>query len=436
MSLFKRPAWASTEPSTEADSGKSIFSHSHAYKDIVVDEKRRREAREEKIRAKQERKERKISAKREKEESADRKPSLSPKRRRITLEESEDLLGSVGLPAFKAEESKSPRSASNEGLQLRRSPRSNRFEDRPSVKPVASKLGPLVVVIGDDPASDDDVQIQYEREASPVEQESDDEFAELARQARARNKLRENSTKKSQTPDVKSSTLGQDSVECSINPTPPILDPPIKLFITSRMENTKPLMVYRKLSQRLQEIRQVWCDRQGFSKEFAQTVYLVHRMHKVFDVTTCRSLGLDVNAEGQVTMKGAEGIDGVDQVHLEAVTDDIMEEIRAERKAEERKQQPGLEEEQADGGEEEAPTHEAEQFIRLLFASKDRSQPFKLKVRPSTTISKVMCACKQPFNAAENQNIVLEFDGEQLDPKQTIGDTEIGDLDRIDVRVV
>ena len=47
-----------------------------------------------------------------------------------------------------------------------------------------------------------------------------------------------------------------------------------------------------------------------------------------------------------------------------------------------------------------------------------------------------MCACKHPFNAAEEQNIVLEFDGEQLDPEQTIGDTEIGDLDRIDVRVV
>ena len=100
MSLFKRPTWASTETSTEADTEKSIFSHSHAYKDIVADEKRRREAREEKVRAKQERKERRVSAKREKEESEDRKPSSSPKRRRITLEESEDLLGSVGLPTF------------------------------------------------------------------------------------------------------------------------------------------------------------------------------------------------------------------------------------------------------------------------------------------------------------------------------------------------
>ncbi len=249
-------------------------------------------------------------------------------------------------------------------------------------------IKPLVVEVQDGSDHDEEVQFSHARPADPVdpvEQDSDDDFAELARAARARAKLREESMKKSQTPGVKSPTPGQQvaSWTRARSPTPPP-DPHVSLLITSRIEGTKPLMVIRKLSQRLQEIRHVWCERQGFSKEFAEGVYLIHRMRRVFDVTTCKSLGLDVDAEGNVTMKGAEGAEGVEKVALEAVTDEIYAQVKAERDREERIRQ-GLdeaEEEEAQAGASEAVAQPVEPIVRILLISKVRKEPFKLKVKP------------------------------------------------------
>jgi hypothetical protein len=60
-------------------------------------------------------------------------------------------------------------------------------------------------------------------------------------------------------------------------------------------------------------------------------------MRKVYDVTTCKSLGLETDAEGNVTMKGAEGKEGCDQVALEAVTQDIYDKMLAEKDREDAK---------------------------------------------------------------------------------------------------
>jgi hypothetical protein len=46
-----------------------------------------------------------------------------------------------------------------------------------------------------------------------------------------------------------------------------------------------------------------------------------------------------------------------------------------------------------------------------------------------------MTACRGPFEAKEGQSLRLEFDGEDLDPEQCVKDTEISDMDRINVYV-
>ncbi|KAK0865061.1 hypothetical protein LTS02_005536 [Friedmanniomyces endolithicus] len=160
-------------------------------------------------------------------------------------------------------------------------------------------------------------------------------------------------------------------------------------------------------------------------------------MRRVFDVTTCRSLGLNVDAGGNVTMKGAEGAEGVEKVALEAVTDEIYAQIKAERDREERIRQ-GLdeaEEEEAQAGASEAVAQPVEPIVRILLISKERKEPFKLKVKPSTTVAKIMAACKPQFDLAEGQSMYLDFDGERLHPDQSVQDTEITDMDRIDVHV-
>ncbi|TKA80376.1 hypothetical protein B0A55_01900 [Friedmanniomyces simplex] len=444
MSLFNRPAWATTQDAGAEASSENIFSHSkQSYAEIMAEERRAKKAREQKLRMKQERKERRSSAKREAEvevEDSKAKGRASPKRRRITLEEGDDLLGSVGLPLGLVKRRYGGEGNATDGLPVRRSPRVNKIADRDDSRCAGERkaIRPMVVEVLDVSDQENEVQFSHARPAEPVEQESDDEFAELIREARARNKLREESIKKSQTPDLKSPTPGQDVAKLSRAryPTPPAPDPPVKLLISSRIEGTKPLMVFRKLSQRLQEIRHVWCDRQGFSKDFAEGVYLIHRMRRVFDVTTCRSLGLGVDAEGNVTMKGAEGAEGVDQVHLEAVTDEIYAQIKAEKDKEERIRQ-GVDEteEEAQAGASETQAQPEEPIIRIYLTSKERRDPFKLKVKPSTPIWKIMTACRPQFDLREGQSIYLDFDGERLGSEQTVQDTEINDMDRIDVHV-
>ncbi|KAK0258490.1 hypothetical protein B0A54_06044 [Friedmanniomyces endolithicus] len=446
MSLFNRPAWAITRDAEDEASSENIFSHTkRSFAESMAEERRTKKAREQKLQREQERKERRSSAKQDAEVQDIKvkgKPSPS-KRRRITLEEGEDLLGSIGLSPGLAKRSHGGGSKDVNASPVRRSPRVNKIASKDDSRfAVEGKpIRPLVMEVQDGSDEEEEVQFSHARPAEPVEpveQDSDDEFAELARAARARAKLREDSMKKSQTPGVKSPTPGQQvaSLSRARSPTPPP-DPHVSLLITSRIEGTKPLLVIRKLSQRLQEIRHVWCERQGFSKDFADGVYLIHRMRRVFDVTTCRSLGLGVDAEGNVTMKGAEGTEGVEKVALEAVTDDIYAQIKAERDREERIRQ-GLdvaEEEEAQAGASEAVAQPVEPIVRILLISKERKDPFKLKVKPSTTVAKIMAACKPQFDLAEGQSIYLDFDGERLQPGQTIQDTEITDMDRIDVHV-
>lgn len=155
------------------------------------------------------------------------------------------------------------------------------------------------------------------------------------------------------------------------------------ILVYSQIANTNPLKVYRKLSQNLREIRLAWCKRQGFNESFTESVFLIHRTRKVYDVTTCKSLGLETDAEGNITMKGAEGKEGCDQVALEAVTQDIYDKMLAEKDREDAKRRDKWDPAAEAGAEEEetAPEPAAEEFIGLVLRARGKPD-FKLKVKP------------------------------------------------------
>jgi hypothetical protein len=399
MSLFRRAALI--DNNDEADTEKSLFSHSHSYAKLVAEEQRRkRRENSQKQRVEQVKKERKVSKKRDSEGDDTGKTSSSPKRRRITLEEGQDLLGSVGLTArddeYVVDEEVRPAS-----LPLRRSPRKDKFSRGDKRQPDVVK--PLVVELEDSEPE----EITYDDEPEVVEQDSDDDFAELAKQARAR-KLREDSAKDSKARCTMSPVDGYNHGNGAISSTPASSDPAAKLLITSPIPNTKPLVVFRKLSQRLQEIRQVWCDRQEFSKDFAAGVFLIYRMRRVFDVTTCRSLGLDVDINGNVVAKGLETIEGAENVHLEAVTDEIFAQMKAEREKDGRVRHGLREPEEAgaettEAGAPDEPPALEEPVIRILLLSKDRRDPFRIKVKPVWMLVNLQVVYTMLMNRSQRQ---------------------------------
>ena len=215
---------------------------------------------------------------------------------------------------------------------------------------------------------------------------SDEEFAELARKARekARTKRLQTESFTSATPDP-ASQPSQDRLavvaeQPSQPPLPtPQVDPVVSILLTSSISNTSSLVVARRLGQRLKDVRLAWCQRQNFTPDFTATVILTWRGKRLYDVSTCRSLGIGVDADGNVVMQGEKDVFGEEdrQIHMEAMTEEMFQ---AQRK--ERERAAALEAQDAD--EQEMPMAEqpkAEEQVRIILRSKGHEE-FKLIVKP------------------------------------------------------
>ena len=151
---------------------------------------------------------------------------------------------------------------------------------------------------------------------------SDEEFPELARRAR------DNARKKRHEEDIVSTAaVSADSQLFLRHPINPVSqpDPVLQILITSEIENTIPLIVSRRLSQRLKDVRLTWAKRQNFTTTFTDEVFLTWRGKRVFDVTTCRSLGIITDPIGKFRMTEGSWEEEEGQIHMEAMTTKLLE---------------------------------------------------------------------------------------------------------------
>ncbi|KAM0722015.1 hypothetical protein Q7P37_002941 [Cladosporium fusiforme] len=481
MGLFNRPtSTAPTDGSPGDDNPQDIFSHSNSYSSILAEQERRRKEKAEKQKGKKEGKRKsdegfEESPRRGSEQTTKKKQNdESPKRRRISGHDIGGLLKKSGISVdldVEDEEEEEEAIVMEPSNEQSESPRKERLSRRVGRESSASaktskKAASEVIELGE--SSDDEAPMadstnrQGAHQPAPVQEaddESDEELAELARQARQR---RIQPQSNSGTPDAASKVSPFQSGAANPPHTdrnaPTSQDAPVKFFISSPIANTKELIVYRKLSQNLKEIRLAYCKRQGFDETFTQQVFFIHRMRRVYDVTTCRSLGLDVDAEGNITMKGAEGKDGVEKVALELVTEDIFNQMRNDKaKADAKRTGQWDPEDEADAEDEaQAAKPAAAEYLGLVLKAKDKPD-FRLRVKPvsqqcpppptkhvfvltlelsqTTPFSKIMSACRKTFHVAEGADIKLEFDGETLDADEQVKDTEISDLDIVNVHI-
>ena len=136
----------------------------------------------------------------------------------------------------------------------------------------------------------------------------------------------------------------------------------------------------------MEEIRKAWCKKQGFPDEVFKDVFFIHRMRRIYDVTTCKSLGLSVDEFGNLTMRGAEGKEGVEKVHLEAVTEEIFQQIKNEKARDAKSRSgEGAREDSAEAGaaNEDDPDQQPKEqsLMRLTMKAKGR-EDFRIKVKP------------------------------------------------------
>lgn len=396
-SLFNKPSWSKPQA---LDNGNELFHRSnHTYVDVAAQaerDKRRRLARKEREKARREEDER--AGKRQRVSSPD--------------EDDEDDHTSSDESTHKSEDENAqpeitkavPRPVASRTSPQKRagSPKSliKRYEAECAARKLGEeqKLKPQTSIIID-LEDDEDAPVTSARHETPdvirgrppkpYEEEdepaSDEEFPELARQAREkarRKKLESDIVSATQDPPLSAGSDGhlQRSQPAHLPiPSPPPPDPVLSILITSSIPNTDLLIVNRRLSQRLKEVKQAWAQRQRFSPEFTETIFLTWRGQRLFDVTSCKSLGISVDANGNIREKG-DGLGELDgKIHLEVMTAEILE---AYKKV---KNSVAVEIEEKV---KEAPVVEKkEPGVKIICKAKEFSD-FKLVVKPVSSQSK------------------------------------------------
>jgi len=404
MSLFKRPAWAKTQASDHDDNERSFFSHaSRSYQEIVVEEQRKKRERLERQKAKEERKERRSSAKREVKPEDD--VTRSSKRRRITLEEGSDLLKEVGLsrglsPA-EIQHDHPEDSVSEYGsgdASPRRSPRAEMIANRDRMRSqgLEQPRSPAIIEIDGNSADEAGVEAIPPPAADEADEDSDDDLADLRRQARARRDLAQEAQGRTPGAAAMSPTPPSDVGRLGIPPGASLPDPPVQLFISSPIPGAKPMIVQRKLWQNLGLVREVWCSKQVLPQGVtSDDVFLVYRMRKVYDVTTCRSLGFFGSAKADFD----ETDEHADKIHLQAVTAVEFAQLKFRRSADDEAQAA------AAAAEAEAQAAaKAEPTLRLVLKAKGHND-FRLRVKPVSTKARVLM-----FRAIADRNRIDDDD--------------------------
>lgn len=506
-SLFNKPKWA-TAPATSSSSGSEFYRHSgRVYKDILAENERKR----------QESLEKKSKQDDESDES-----SRGVKRRRLSQEHEDGSLG-LGfsdddgyeddvIPSSstrKNETSKSRSQVSTRSKGPAKSPTEVAPVEPPSRGKASSPTKATIIDLGGEGEEEEPPTKASPVKAQPAvvqelsdDSDSDEYVRELKRKAREKrkNQLAVDGNRASSTPDISRPasaislkdpshpTAAKDSPSTSTPPPPTTADDPTcRILITSPIPNTNPLIIERRASQRLQEVRQYWCQRQNFTPEFTRTVFLTWRSHRLYDISTCKSLAEKADRAAPTTSsKSRSFTDQHDedlfssvgdpsssttssssfmekskgQIAVEATTAELLEKSKQQARTDspssssfhedpahhqkQEQQQPSTTSNPNQSG---AQAPNKENDIRVLLrASKDAlpgipEPTLKLKVRASTPVWKVIAAFKdQRVKPARNGNvegveITLMFDGEALDPNLTMGGTEVEDTDAVDVVV-
>ena len=150
------------------------------------------------------------------------------------------------------------------------------------------------------------------------------------------------------------------------NPTA-VASPVVNILVTSEMrkndkEKTKPIIIKRQLIQNLKDVKEYWCNAQGFTPAQAAGMFLVlKRKYRLLDSNTCQGLAITVPEEGKACVDGV--ID--DKIHFEVMTEEMFKQTVNGNNQDE----PEEEEE------------EPEETLRLTLKTKGKDE-YKLKVKP------------------------------------------------------
>lgn len=511
-SLFTKPAWAAAAPaaSTKSTTDGSVFGRNTVYEDILVAEQKKRERKHDKARER---------AEKAKDEGRD------AKRRRVSSEaESVNLLSDSDIQSISSQASEERRSPIVEDRPVTRStPKKDKNlqiglgdTTRSSPSPRRNLAAPktLVNLDSDDPAEDDELVLLTPPKPNRVtlskskpkpqlddyESEEEDEFLqELKQKAREKARLQKLGLVDGDRASVPATTAAKSASiasaparSSSAEQTRPVSsnsnadahsetpasqqekqrekadDIDVKILITSAIPDTKALIVKRKASQPLKQVREFWCQRNNLDPKTTAQIFFTWRGTRLFDSTTMRGpiqkLKSDHAAKQRVIFDDDDEDDDNDdddtdtdqtvedpsqgRITLEATTQELFDEQQRdkERKARGSGDQDGHGDDDDDDDayyrEQDAAREQAEKeaeekmkgsiVIRLV---SQIVEPMNLRVRPHTSIGKMMQGFAATRKLGEGKTAWLVFDGERLDPASAVKDVGLEDEDEVEVHI-
>ncbi|KIX06928.1 uncharacterized protein Z518_04904 [Rhinocladiella mackenziei CBS 650.93] len=489
--LFRKPAWDA--PTTSLPDDSSIFGRSVVYDDILRAEQ-----------AKRERKAAKAKTCTDKEKG--KGEGLETKRRRISIDDED------GANQNREEDSRSnlsqtrtknitkrrdgpvTRSTPQEAKQLAEgrnaSPRTYRSPRR------GRGVGDVTVLDDDADQVEDDELVMLtppkptktsptKRQSKPpldVEdsEEEDEYLRELKQKAREKARLQRQGvdSERSRTPTTSSLALNRNarsssteqndsrpisagSARESARTTPasePEDDPRVKILIQSEIPNTRPLIVMRKASQSLKQVKEYWCMKSTLDESTAKKVFFTWKDTRLFDSTTMRGIIRQLKQDHYRQQSVSLDQDDEDDDHssavqdpskgniiLEAMTQEIYEN-KMRQKEQGRKTETSADEEQEDyyegdssrattGMRDGAEAEDQSSSAIVICLVSQTLEPMQLRVRPHTTVAKIMRGFAAMRKIEEGKTPWLIFDGDRLDPDDTVEQVGLENDDKVEVRI-
>ncbi|KAM5355795.1 hypothetical protein ACJ41O_002441 [Fusarium nematophilum] len=283
----------------------------------------------------------------------------------------------------------------------------------PSFLPVRRRSSSIVEVV-DSPSATKHSAKEPPPPPAEVEDE-EDEFAEYVRRAEQQ-RAREQALLKA-------------------NSDEPQKKESIHIMVSSEIPGARGLLLKYLFTKPLRQVRQAWISHQQkhnvpIPQDQYADVVLTWRKKKVYNSSTLLSLGIRPQADGRAIADthGLEGFkDSRNQVHMEAWTPDLFQEM--ERQEEIRRKRDAGE---LSDSEEDPP--ELPQTFKIFLKARD-IEPFGLTVRPETTVDSLVTCYRTQQNIGSGRDVSLWWDGERLEEHITMDDAEIEALDTIEVHI-
>ena len=472
--LFNRPAWAAKEVSS--NKGPAVFGRHQVYDEVLELEEKRRIRREAEAEAKEKVKRESLGKENSAQNIQDEEPQQ--KKRRLSEEPAEEDSGSES-DSVKSVESVPKTSEIKDQRVTRSTPKKDKtlkggLSASPSKLKASDvlKQDAVVIELGDEDSVDENTASQPESgpgiairkdktkpntAPEPDSEDSDDDeyVKELKKKAREKARLQQRPSDQSKSApfspasDIRSPSTDQTHPDAAAAPSSaahdaadpfnPTIDnaeddPYVGILIKSLIPNSKPLIVNRRASQPLQHVKDFWCTRQNFEPSFSARVFFTWRDEKLFNSTTMRTVLRLVKKEGGFDPEGHED-PSKGKIVVEAMTEEIYQErkkAKERQKAAEAKSENQSEAED----EQEAPDPPLEQPKRdgiVIRLTSQGLEPMPLRVRPHTSIRKIMHAFQGQRGVAKEKTCWLVFDGDKLDQEISVEDAGFEEGDEIEV---